>query len=336
MTKSEAAFLKYLDAYQYDNWVRVAEGALKQPDYAVTWRNTEVIFEIKEFSPKKPPRGFGGFDPYPPIRRKLSKAAKQFKLYRDRPCCVVLFNDANGLVRLDHQTISGAMFGNLGFTMPVGGTLADVRTEFLRGGKLLLGGQPLNQTISAVVVLRDSSFSGVALRVRLREHEESSRRYASMEEARRLASEVRDSVQPSVLVLDNPFAANPLSTEWFQNLYDERYGCVGAAFCRTFVGPALAELEGIEAAQSRRLWLCEISTKSNAINSAVDLSQSDVYEVKGLPVGERVLIAKVGAYWRLVSVAGDAKRWAMQGCDTAESALALAQAQHERGAERIG
>jgi hypothetical protein len=68
-------------------------------------------------------------------------------------------------------------------------------------------------------------------------------RRLSPEEGGELFQRFRSEERPSVLVVENPDATNPLSRDWFCGPYDERFGQDDRGFGRIFVGFDLATLE---------------------------------------------------------------------------------------------
>ena len=187
--------------------------------------------------------GFGTFDAYGPIRRKLQKAAAKFRQYRDRPCCAVLSSFSAQMVMLDWQFIAGAMFGDLGFTIPLAGPLSAITPFFGEGGNMIHKGEPVNTTVSATLLVRRGMFAGRKMMLEANQAEVALGRRLFAEECGELVQRLRSEERPSVLVVENPNAANPLSRHWFCGPFDERFGLDDRGFGCIFVGSDLAELE---------------------------------------------------------------------------------------------
>jgi hypothetical protein len=240
LTESELLFEEYLTVHGYADFWRVPEGAEMQPDYGVRHQDAEAMFEVKEFDGDPPPMGFGTFDAYGPIRRKLNKAAKKFRRYKDRPCGAVLSSFSTQMVPLDWQYIAGAMFGDLGFTIPLGEQPSAITPFFGKGGKMQ---QALNTTVSATIVLRRGVFAGRKMLLEAKQAEVALGRRLFAEECGELLQRLRSEEPPSVLVVENPHAVNPLSRHWFCGPYDERFGLDDRGFGCIFVGADLTALE---------------------------------------------------------------------------------------------
>src|SRR5207249_8314457 len=94
-TDSEVLFEGYLKRSGYDfEFEKSLPETSKKPDYAVTFEDQLILFELKEFQPMeddfKP--GGGAFDPYRPIREKINAAREKFRKLQDYTCALVLFN----------------------------------------------------------------------------------------------------------------------------------------------------------------------------------------------------------------------------------------------------
>src|SRR5258706_3836463 len=157
LTESELLFQGYLTEYGYTDFWRIPEGTERQPDYGVRHQDAEAVFEVKEFDGDPPTMGAGTFDAYGPIRRKLTKAAAKFRRYRDRPCVAVLSSFSAQMVMLDWKSIAGAMFGDFGFTIPLGGQPSAITPFFGRDGKM---NRNVNTAVSATIVVRKGAFAG--------------------------------------------------------------------------------------------------------------------------------------------------------------------------------
>jgi hypothetical protein len=81
----------------------------------------KILLEVKDIVNEPPAAGgFGFFDPYRPIRAHIEAGKKKFKNTADYTCALVLAAPPASFVMLeDPRTIMGAMYGDLGFQMPV-------------------------------------------------------------------------------------------------------------------------------------------------------------------------------------------------------------------------
>src|SRR5256885_2172301 len=112
-TIGEEVFEEYLQSqglleFEYE---KEHSGKSKRPDYTVPINGREFIFDVKEFAPPRHLSGYSGYyDSYASVREKINQVARQFKEYKDRPCCLVLYNAGDPFVHLqDPQDILGAM-----------------------------------------------------------------------------------------------------------------------------------------------------------------------------------------------------------------------------------
>lgn len=273
VTEGERAFEMYLEsaglAWCFEEPI---DGITKRPDYRLTLDGEASRFEIKQFDPKPDDfrTGYGGFDPYSPIRAKIEAARKKFKgLKGTASCSLVLFNNGKPFVLLGVPYIYGAMLGDVGLSFPFdaeSGTFdtSKARRDFLGGGKMHRHAEdrpthaiaPQNTTISAIVVVCGVSISSrhLAIAIALRERAlgrslSFDERFAMVEE--RLHERARD-VPVRVRVHDSPYAAKQLSRDFGRGPWDERFGPTeaenGHVLARTYVGAALAKLEDQETA----------------------------------------------------------------------------------------
>lgn len=196
------------------------EGIPSHPDYVIYHDRRELIFDVKEFEFHYYPAGsFISDDPYARIREKINYVRNQFKYFKDKPCCLVLYTHDPMVELHDWTTVFGAMYGDFGVTMlfntETGLAVADsTRQAFLSRGKMfrLESSKPQNTTISALITLR----------------------HVHVEEKRNLG----------VIVWENAFANNPFPRDLFCGDYDERWGLDGDFLTRIFAGKAILNHEG--------------------------------------------------------------------------------------------
>jgi hypothetical protein len=114
LTISEQLFENYLISqgladFEYE---KNHEGKKRRPDYLVKVNNQEYIFDVKEFDPPPIVKGYGAYDPLPAVREKINTVVKQFKEFKDWPCCLVLYNNGDPFVHLqDPDDMQGASRG---------------------------------------------------------------------------------------------------------------------------------------------------------------------------------------------------------------------------------
>jgi hypothetical protein len=263
-TESETLFEGYLSSRHIGpvEYERQFEGTTRRPDYALSWGDQLVLFELKEFhaTPEDFRSGFGAYDPYGPIREKLDAGREKFKGLKDHPCAVVLYNREKPLVHLGWQYVYGAMLGNLVFSIPIDRSHAGVQlddsqisTQFGPGGKMHRerGGVPVaaqNTTLSAVLVLQHLAVGRRRFGGHVREIEAQQGRKLALEEHLRLMEQASGTerdvslMQLRVVVHENPYARVPLPDDIFTGPYDERYGASDGRIQRLFAGEEVAKL----------------------------------------------------------------------------------------------
>src|SRR6185437_13199376 len=80
----------------------------------------KILFEVKDIETAPPGLGFGTFDPYEPIRSHIEEGKDKFKATPNHVCVLVLVANPNSFVQLNEpEVILGAMYGNVGFTVPL-------------------------------------------------------------------------------------------------------------------------------------------------------------------------------------------------------------------------
>lgn len=271
-TESEIFFEEYLKAGGITDFIfeKDIEGASTRPDYDLSFRGQEILFDVKEFraTPEDFRPGFGAYDPYGPIREKIEAGRKKFKDLKDYCCCLVLYNREKPFVDLSWQFIYGALLGNIAVRMPFDparGLLPDQsETGFFGGGgkgirytkgELPKPLEPQNRTISAILALEQIAVGrrrfGIALK---RSQEELGRKLTleehleQIEEARGTERDVSLS-QLRVVVCENPYARIPMPREIFRGTYDELYGIdvtTRDRIIRLYAGDQIKQLESQE------------------------------------------------------------------------------------------
>lgn len=256
-TTADLAFEEYLSSAGVSgfDYEKSLPETRRVPDYQVVLDSRLHLFEVKGFAPEVPERGFGVFDPYPPIRKKIVKAVEKFRDLEAYPCTLVLYHDGPGLILLEPYIIMGAMLGEVAFSIPLkpdgSGLDSDmVSSVFTTGGKMLnysrarVGqGPPRNTTINAIIVVEHFAFGRRRFSWHVAELQKTLGRELTGAE---LWTEVecsqgteRDVTLSTVRcrVHENPYARLPLSRRLFTGPYDERYGDNGEGhIVRVFVG----------------------------------------------------------------------------------------------------
>jgi len=236
----------------------------QRPDYTVRLaEGTEILFEVKEFRATTDeflPGGGGAYDPYAFIREKIDQGREKFKAFKDRCCCLVLFNRDKPLVDLSWQMIYGAMLGNVGFRIPINlkpGTSDEAATEniFMGGGKMLQyrGLQPVrpqNQTISAIVALDLLPVGRIRFDTHIEQLERKRKEEVGVEEYTQLIESLRGTERDTTLIQlrgvvhENPYAREGLGlpVDLFKGPYDERYGWKDGKIQRLYAGAGIRSL----------------------------------------------------------------------------------------------
>lgn len=210
------------------------------PDYQLPWKPKPLLFEVKGFAADAP-TGSGSFDPHPPLRKKITKAAEKFKDLEEYSCSLVLHYAGPGLVFLDPPFVFGAMLGDIAFEIPFDrarGTLRDdeTRSVFTKHGRMIQyakGGQPekaVNTTINAIIVVEHYPVGQRRFGKYYDDFKSTADRDLSAENCWREIENARGSERDvslrvvRVVVNENPFARIPLPRDLFVGPYDERYG----------------------------------------------------------------------------------------------------------------
>ncbi len=237
-TFSEGLFEQYLISqgltdYEYE---KLWDGIPTRPDYSLHVKDATYIFDVKEFDEQPIPTGLFFRDPYARIREKINNARNQFKYFKDKPCCLVLWSFDPLVDVYDWVSVLGAMYGDFGLSIPfdVEKGLAiedDSRQAFLHNGKMfrLESSQPQNTTISALIAIRNLQVGRI--------RHELLRDFADGEEIN------VEEMQPSVIVWENAFARIPFPRDLFTAPYDERWGVLDNVVRRIFAGTNIQAIE---------------------------------------------------------------------------------------------
>ena len=160
-TPGELAFEEYLTAqgitFDYEPPLSFTT---KVVDYVVDHpTHGRIYFEVKDIdrSPFEGIGSFGAFDPYAPIRSHIDAGQKKFKDFSGQLCALVLFSQVVNL--MEPYVLLGAMYGNLGFTIPFNTETGvsdptKIESKFLIGeGKMVQPKRYQNTRIAALISL---------------------------------------------------------------------------------------------------------------------------------------------------------------------------------------
>ncbi len=240
------------------------QGVTAQPDFMVLRGNQKPVFlEVKEFQPTPGDfgGGFGGYDPYDPIRQKIHEALKNLAGLKSEICGVVLYNAGKPLVDLRWQFIYSAMLGRLSYSFPVNTTTGigdtDAMTLGFTGGdgemvRYSKDGQaiePYKTRISAVIALARINVGERRFKIAVRRRECELGRETKLEEYLEMATDmsaIRSVQELRVVVCSNPYARLQFPQELFSGPYDEHFGPHQNHIQRTFFGDELKKLEDEE------------------------------------------------------------------------------------------
>ena len=270
-TTSERLFEEYLQSkgLGYFQFEKEMPGTSKKPDYSLSIRGQEILFEVKELAPTdddfRPGARF--YEPYEPIREKINSASKRFRDLKQYCCCLVLFDKGKPGLDLSWRSIYAAMLGtpadyvpfnaatgvfDLASAQPV---LNPTRAKMVRSkdGRPIA---PQNTTIAAIAVLEQMEIGRRRFEIEVERLKRGRGGTLGIEEFRRLVQNVRgterdDSLrQLRVVLCENPFRRIPaFPREIFSGPYDEIYGPDETSrdhITRLFAGEQIKQLESQE------------------------------------------------------------------------------------------
>lgn len=216
---SEQLVSRYFDLHGVEyHWIpRTREPT---PDLRVVVEPKPIFVEVKEFDASgKPPTS--GYCPVPFVSQKIRNSWRQFEDYSDHPCCLMLYNAGSFKVWLHPELILCAMFGEYYQTL-------DSLTYSFSGEAAMRPDR--NTYISAVAgllpLIVDENCIDAGRRVfdltagfkrELSQDEAWQINRDSMNVPRRVDEVMR------VVVVENPFARNPLPDTLFTGPFDERW-----------------------------------------------------------------------------------------------------------------
>jgi hypothetical protein len=257
--QSEALLQEYLRSHGLtDVEVEPAIGnSNSRPDCRLRADEVEVLLDVEDFTSKLEDsrvRG-GAYNPYGPIREKLSAARRKFKDMEGHCCCLVLQNSHKPRIDLTWQIVMGAMLSDLGFPfLPPKVSPADPSKT--QGGTHGEGAAvkhltPENAIISAVIVVERYAIGEKRFRLFIHDWEHELGRDLGVEEYRQAVEQSAGTDRDlslnrvRVRVHENPCATVPLDRRLFRGPFDERYGVMEGPnqWGQVYVGGGVSEFE---------------------------------------------------------------------------------------------
>ncbi len=201
-----------------------------------------IYFEVKDIHSPLPMGSFGAFDPYKPIREHIEEGQRKFKDFSEELCVLVLVAAQGSFVNLmESHVMLGAMYGNLGFTIPFdtkSGTsdASKIESKFLVGdGKMVRPTRFQNTRIAALISLVNyNTFPKEAVAYLKMDH-------GRTEEERRIdlfegRTNISEALTPCVTVWENGTARRRLPQDLFRGEMDAWWTCEEDRQERSFVG----------------------------------------------------------------------------------------------------
>ena len=257
--QSEALLQEYLRSHGLtDIEVEpVIENSSSRPDYRLRADGAEVLLDVEDFT-----SGFadsrvrgGAYNPYGPIREKLSAARRKFKDMEGHCCCLVFENPDKLRIDLTWQIVMGAMLSNLGFPALAS---KDRHTDPLKTPTGTQGEEatvkslaPENAIISALIVVERYAIGEKRFRLFVHDWEQELGRDLGVEEYRQAVEQSAGTDRDfslnrvRVRVHVNPGANVPLDRCLFRGPFDERYGVVEGPnqWGQVYIGGGISEFE---------------------------------------------------------------------------------------------
>lgn len=243
-THSELLFEEYLRSVPLDfAYEPNVPGRTKRPDYRVESNGKTYWFEVKELTDPEPPPP-GGYDPTDLFEERINKARKKFKEFKSDCCILVLHGCKSVYGRPMIPEVASAAFGERVTLEPVcGQTLADQPFRFRFRGKAELR-EHTNTTISAIIILQHFQLESrwVDAFYRIREKIERGEKVGPLAYAeefelmRDLENKVEFENSVRAVILENPFARNPIPRGRLIAPLDQLWGMEDSSGWYTLVG----------------------------------------------------------------------------------------------------
>ena len=181
-TPSELRFEEYLksNGLGYFQFEKGVPGTSKKPDYSLSFKGQEILFEVKEFRSRgeefEDDGRVNAIDPYHFIREKIAAGRKKFKNLENYCCCLVLWNESKPSVFLQFpELVFGAMLGRLEIKDPFDRAEQSFITYSGEDGKMVhkQGSQLVieNKRISAILILESLEIGQRRFRVEVQRSE---------------------------------------------------------------------------------------------------------------------------------------------------------------------
>jgi hypothetical protein len=189
----------------------------------------KLLLEVKDIENKPPGLGFGAFDPYKPIRTHIEAGKKKFKNTADYTCGLVLAAPPRSFVMLeDPRTMMGAMYGDLGFQMPVNTKTGVADAEAMKAiyvpgnGKMIRKSEVQNTRISALITVTNHMLWHHAMRKYINTDDGRSRaeRAGDVMHPEDVGLPPFDATMPGVTVYENAVAIRKLPKDLFRGEMD--------------------------------------------------------------------------------------------------------------------
>jgi hypothetical protein len=231
-TFGEELFERYLQS-QAIKFEREPElpGISQRVDFVVEHPGCrKILLEVKDIENDPPvPGGFGFFDPHRPIRTHIEAGKKKFKNTAVYTCALVLAAPPGSFVMLeDPRTMTGAMYGDLGFEMPVNidTGIADsdgLKAIYIPGkGKMIRRSEVQNTRIAALITVTNHSLWNHAMRKYINTENGRSRqeRADDVMNPEAIGLPPFDATMPGVTVYENAVASRKLPKDLFRGDMD--------------------------------------------------------------------------------------------------------------------
>lgn len=241
-TVGELLFEKYLNAHRIKfEYEPPLPGTTKLIDYVVEHpTHGQILFEVKDIHHQPPAGSRTAFDPHKEIRGKIVKGAEKFKDLPDALCALVLVAASGSFVDLlSPRIMLGAMYGDLGVTIPVNPDLghldaSKIESKFLVGkGKMARPNCFQHTRIAALISLINyNTSSKEGLRYIMTDDGRTKEdRWADI-----LNGTVKFNETPCVTVWENGTAKRRLPQDIFRGDMDAWWTCDNGVQTRSFVG----------------------------------------------------------------------------------------------------
>lgn len=258
-TYGESLFERYLRSYGIGfEREPTLPGITQLVDFVIDHPDSgKILLEVKDIENPRPViGGLGAFDPHRPIRSHIQAGTRKFKNTADYLCALVLAAPPGSFVLLNEPVIMmGAMYGNLGFRIPVDTELgtADpnkIEPTYLVGeGKMIQKSRIQNTRIAAIITIIEFHVWQFAMH-----------KYVNTEDGRSKGERVWDvqngevdlpdfdTTVPGVTVWENGVASRRLPKDLFRGEMDAWWEVNEGRQLPTFIGKLRRELEVDKAA----------------------------------------------------------------------------------------